>query len=123
LNEKDTIISLHDRFEWLISETATDDWDTRGSPAIPRATWELAEALLAGEANQKFTGFGEAFPSPGGGGGVNLRWSDDTGCVVDAEVFLNGPLMWASRVSGGKWVYAFGTVDDLVGTLRDVLGR
>jgi hypothetical protein len=91
--------TLHERFEWLIAETAKDNWDECGGSRIPREAWEGAEALVR-TVSDELLWLRPAFPCPGGNGGINLRWADEYGRTFDAEIMPDLTIAWTERREG-----------------------
>jgi hypothetical protein len=108
--------SLSERFRALVRETSTENWDTFGADPIRKAAWDEAERFARVVSNE-LPGLVVPFPSPGADGGVNLRWSDERGRLIDAEL-LDDEIRWTQKVKGVRSRGTFVGRHELIAHLR-----
>lgn len=87
------------RLEYLIRETAQDDWDDAGTPKILRGTWERVQIdadFVVCSVSSKI----HSFLTPGEFGGVNVRFSNDSDRYLDAEIIGETITFSTSRDEG-----------------------
>lgn len=109
---------LRERYRALVADTSKDDWDDCGTPAIPSDAWDEAERF-ASSVMASVSGVRPAFPSPGDGGGVNLRWQGGRGeWLLDAQILPGGSVFWFQSVNGVRTKGFYSNRDRLIGHLN-----